>query len=493
MAPERRGQSAGGRKKKANGAPAPRKELRKPLSASHDTDDTQVSYTNAVPTGLLALSACREVEEDVSHETKGDISNVRTQRRARVQTRSSSLANPDISHSGSPMVTRIVDEFCRACHDANALTLCVACGARVCSHCLEVNSGVPYLCTGCHDPQEPYPHRILPGVRSRGGPRAVDHGPVILISFFLEGSDVVGSPVTSAYHALHSYFGDNIAHMVVKFDLTEDMDTGPLTGVIQGLIKKLRSPTFRRCSRFIVSLTTHSDPERGDVHVVANNLGAIPVDQLLELLIPAELQEILQRGGEPCHNLFFFFVCGAVVNLDEPRALIRSFSKGKTFKEVVAFTKEHFQPFFAIQWFTDAIERVFIRGYESVDRTLLDEHRRLGQHTGFVIFSKKCVTVYEWSHPIHQPFGHRISSQCPDCNRDGTLEKRRIPGKTNASNGHALRCKHCKEAKIYELPSDSTWFNGQVPDERCHCAWVRKVILFSEPQSINSKLDPVES
>ncbi|KAH6873863.1 hypothetical protein BKA70DRAFT_1449973 [Coprinopsis sp. MPI-PUGE-AT-0042] len=310
----------------------------------------------------------------------------------------------------------------------------------------------PFYCIRCWDPEEAYPHEIKGDHAVRASLPELNLGKTAVISFVLAGSEDFGDPT--------------------KAGLT------PLTATSKGmlighLMEELKSPAHQDIDRFLVSLTSHSDPSTGNVHTCPNNQTAAPLAEVLSILLPPEMRTILRRGEGPSHNIFVLHSCGAVV-----------LAADDVFKEVVAFDQEHLQPALTYGFITDASRAYFVYNYASMT-TVLGDHHTLGAHTGLVIFTKALATRFIWCHPVKQPFGERVSSQCKNCKRcPGFVKVRADQGSETRPNFDLAllrRCKGCGDSTRYSFPAEGKWLKNRPPGEDHRGAWL--VVPLTEPES----------
>jgi hypothetical protein len=134
------------------------------------------------------------------------------------------------------------------------------------------------------------------GCRSRENTSTVDSSPTIFLSFVLAGTDIAGSPDRVAYHSTHTYFQGNLALIEVHFDFSEG--TAAVSRMVSKLVSILESNEFKGCdsrpslfwprltssitrfNRLMVSVTSHSDPTRGDLHTEPEDGGSASVTEV---------------------------------------------------------------------------------------------------------------------------------------------------------------------------------------------------------------------
>ncbi|KAH6911899.1 hypothetical protein BKA70DRAFT_1422613 [Coprinopsis sp. MPI-PUGE-AT-0042] len=339
----------------------------------------------------------------------------------------------------------------------------------------------PFYCIRCWDPEEAYPHEIKGDHAVRASLPELNLGKTAVISFVLAGSEDFGDPTKAAFDALNSYLKGNVIFFRITFNFSSMAAVKRLIG---HLMEELKSPAHQDIDRFLVSLTSHSDPSTGDVHTCPNNQTAAPLAEVLSILLPPEMRTILRRGEGPSHNIFVLHSCGAVVRLKRPINDLKVLAADDVFKEVVAFDQEHLQPALTYGFITDASRAYFVYNYASMT-TVLGDHHTLGAHTGLVVFTKALATRFIWCHPVKQPFGERVSSQCKNCKRcPGFVKVRADQGSETRPNFDLAllrRCKGCGDSTRYSFPAEGKWLKNRPPGEDHRGAWL--VVPLTEPES----------
>ncbi|KAH6919056.1 hypothetical protein BKA70DRAFT_1417053 [Coprinopsis sp. MPI-PUGE-AT-0042] len=365
-------------------------------------------------------------------------------------------------------------DLCIRCHNGGTLLLCETCDVGTCTMCLIMDDpNEPYICIRCWDSDEPYPHEITGEHAVRTSVPRLNFSKTAIISFVLGGSDEFGDPTKAAFEALASYLRGNVVLFEIVFDFTSKAG---VKKSIEQLVEELNSHDHQDINRFLVSINSHSDPARGDIHTSPNNKASAPLGELLAFLLPPQLRAILKRGSsQNSSNIFFLHSCGSVVRLSQPRNDLKVLASSQLFNEVVAFDQEHLQPALAYGFMTDACRSYFVYNWSSITGVLADHHV-FGAHTGLVLFTPDATTKFIWSHPVRRPFGQRISVQCKACKRDkGFTKERHDPGsqtKPKFDKKLRLRCKHCRVETLYSKAEDAKWFGGHSPAEDHHGAWL---------------------
>ncbi|KAH6912313.1 hypothetical protein BKA70DRAFT_1423022 [Coprinopsis sp. MPI-PUGE-AT-0042] len=204
---------------------------------------------------------------------------------------------------------------------------------------------------------------------------------------------------------------------------------------IAQLIKELESPKHQGINRFLVSLRSHSDPDRGDIHTAPNNLRSAPLGEVLDFLLPTKLRTLFKRGGGSPRSIFMLHSCGYIVSNPQPLKALNTIASEGVFTEVVAFDQWRLQPALTYEFMTDACTNFFLYNRKSVTRVLPDHHV-FGGHTGLVVFAEQGASRFLWCHPVTRPFGERISSQCKACMHadPGFKKERADPGSQKKAN-----------------------------------------------------------
>ncbi|KAH6907118.1 hypothetical protein BKA70DRAFT_1428637 [Coprinopsis sp. MPI-PUGE-AT-0042] len=367
-------------------------------------------------------------------------------------------------------------DLCIRCHNGGTLQLCEGCEVSSCTVCVVMKDpNELFWCIKCWKSEEPYPHTIIGDYAVRTSTPRLNLGKVAVISFVLAGSEDFGDPTRAAFDALASYLRGNVILFKVVFDFASKAG---VKKSIQLLVDELMTHDHQDISRFLVSINSHSDPARGDIHIRPDNKGSAPLGELVAFLLPPQLRTILERGGAPSRNIFFLHSCGSVTCLPQPINDLKVLANSGSFNKVIVFDQERLQPALAYGFITDATRSYFIYDWPCMTGVLTDHHV-FGAHSGLVVFAKDATTKFLWAHPVHQPFGQRISPQCKACKReDGFTKEQTDPGSQTQpvySKELFLRCKNvkCKAQTLYSIPKGGKWFKNQPPAEDHHGAWLQ--------------------
>ncbi|KAJ3548788.1 hypothetical protein NMY22_g1131 [Coprinellus aureogranulatus] len=420
--------------KKSTGAPAPRRQLvgqTPSLQSTRVTRSRTAARTELKPSGDSDnYMATREGQPDAPYKylevvQEGDPSDLRTP--------------------------------CILCHNGDEVWICALCDGSMCTTCVRIEHPEKhqFVCLACWPKTEAYPHEVNGAYAVRSNPAPLDASPVVVIEFRLIGMKAEGHPSRDAYLSLRSYLGYKAAHIVVPFDFDKEKD---VEGAIEELIHVLQN-RFDKACRFLVTLQSHADPDRGDIHVVPNNRGASELEDVLASLLPDNLRRVLMRGGSPSENLFILF--------------------GELFHEVVAFEQERFQPDLSVHFIRDTVRSVFCFKRRSV-MTVIGDHHVFGAHTGVVVFKEGSMTQYIWAHPVKRPFGQKVGPLCHHCKKSAGFVKK-------ASDNHSghqrprfdvafkLVCKACGVSTPYSMPDGVEWVD-RAPGQDHHGAWLMRVV-----------------
>jgi hypothetical protein len=163
--------------------------------------------------------------------------------------------------------------------------------------------------------------------------------------------------------------------------------------------------------------------------------------------------------------MLFMLACGSVVGSDQSiRALRRSLNRwvhvsayimcitnqvSNSFRiqDALAFDAKHLAAVRTAELLTNLTESVIIEGYnftEALEHNI-KECLSLGKHTNVIHLTLTSITRYLWAHKEYQPWGQRLSLQCPQCgilNPWETTFSQRIPG-------YSVGCKNDSCGKEY--------------------------------------------
>jgi hypothetical protein len=117
--------------------------------------------------------------------------------------------------------------------------------------------------------------------------------PLAIVSIFLQGMQDHG-PSRVAYEHVLPYLNGNACHVQLSFDfaspqgqasfltrlntLVDLFETGSLQRCVDNFFRHCSSNNVLRFRRFLVFLTSHSDPDRGDLHTSPSGFSAPPAE-----------------------------------------------------------------------------------------------------------------------------------------------------------------------------------------------------------------------
>ena len=120
----------------------------------------------------------------------------------------------------------------------------------------------------------------------------IDTTPLAIISIHLEG--IVDSTSLVTYHHLAPWLQGNLVlvDLVFNFDdpqnnfqsqldsMLQEFEEGNYKEYIHFYLFFLELNISIRWTRFLVVISTHSDPCTGDLHIALGNTGSVPVDEV---------------------------------------------------------------------------------------------------------------------------------------------------------------------------------------------------------------------
>ncbi|KAJ3761636.1 hypothetical protein EV360DRAFT_80065 [Lentinula raphanica] len=339
--------------------------------------------------------------------------------------------------------------FCAGCHDGGKLARCEGhilfedttppiCGRFMCygprgsRRCLELteaalqtgieDKNVAFVCPACWNNKTKQSERTVPyeGFFQRDQPEtsisnmlyavhSVRQGfgtlellPIATIAITLEG--MAHEPFDATVVELDSYYRASSVPFLkysISFDLSSKATLGAYIHEIDSLVKALELHSIKRVIMFI---TTHSTPDTGLLHFRPNNQGAESVQQVLKILIQAELARYLQSPD--VHASLFMLACGGAFMHQGDFDTFTDLVTVRTFRSITAFPAQDLQPLEAARWCQDFVRRVLIQK-QSVERALkwiCNSNGSLGPHSNVLIWYRS---------PIHSQSLHELSNQKP--------------------------------------------------------------------------------
>ncbi|KIM58291.1 hypothetical protein SCLCIDRAFT_10278 [Scleroderma citrinum Foug A] len=222
------------------------------------------------------------------------------------------------------------------------------------------------------------------------------------------------------YQSLADYFPHSSLDMLdVPFNLGMDEAATEYTRHAANLIEGLRQDY----KYVLIVLTDHTDEDRRDLFVGANESGCIAaacIDNFLDNIFRPFKRFVSD-------SLMFIAVCGSIINQSESLNLLRdSLAKFQVSNALV--TKSIVIHGFK---FTSALEHV------------LKESMALGMHTGIMHFL--LVAKYVWTHQDYQPWGQPLPMQCPQC---GAVKKWKLVQHWDGSYSFECRYRHSHQMTV---------------------------------------------
>ena len=186
----------------------------------------------------------------------------------------------------------------------------------------------------------------------------IDTTPLAIISIHLEG--IVDSTSLVTYHHLAPWLQGNLVlvDLVFNFDdpqnnfqsqldsMLQEFEEGNYKEYIHFYLFFLELNISIRWTRFLVVISTHSDPRTGDLHIAPGNTGSVPVDevsflsffviilnfwtlfQLFQVIFPERFHKILQRDKK---NILNLLACGALSSRPKSREDVKNIASKYVF------------------------------------------------------------------------------------------------------------------------------------------------------------------
>ncbi|KAF9047745.1 hypothetical protein BJ165DRAFT_1527009 [Panaeolus papilionaceus] len=275
-----------------------------------------------------------------------------------------------------------------------------------CSGCR--NGGKLWLCASCG------PLALKSAINTRESWLVCDTNPIAVINVRLTSVDPFDSPARTVYHHLATYLYGNAAYIELNFDFETSLSLQDYHCRLERVVHML-SPggNLSHIKRFMLFISTHSNPENGDLHCVSDNGGCTPFNEsFLRLLKQDELQS---ENLLPIRSMCVISACGGLLQFCEPVESLSDFSKMSGFAHVLAFSQMEFQAAFSTSFFTTFAINYFVHQKPHPEQSLLN-CSDFGAHSGFVCFTSSGeATQYFWSHKSLRPLGRAVVMQCPQC------------------------------------------------------------------------------
>ncbi|KIM40990.1 hypothetical protein M413DRAFT_28089 [Hebeloma cylindrosporum] len=343
----------------------------------------------------------------------------------------------------------IPGSWCSNCNNGGTVVLCTICDViSICTACLDfVGQEETFTCPACFlkvDKFGKYPYTFCAVTSSRQIWPKMIISPLVIISIHLEGMSDIPSLLT--YHHIRDWLRGNVVHIDLDFNF-DDVPHNDFETRLNNMLDAFdETGEFWEWSQFMVIVTTHSDPTNGFLHIGPNNVGSVPVQEMLEAIFTDRFQTVLCKSKK---NVLSLISCGALSSYTESRDQIKTFVDLELFEKVLCFSQPNFQPSATHKFMMDWAVSHFV--FERLNiSSFLSDHQSLGAHTDIVQFQPGNTTTFRWTHPSIRPFGIGISKQCPgdDCKR----LKTRLP-------------KKCKDEAMYTLPEDWDWVDKYKDDQ----------------------------
>ncbi|TFK64805.1 hypothetical protein BDN72DRAFT_861096 [Pluteus cervinus] len=368
-----------------------------------------------------------------------------------------------------PVPDGATDDYCSVCNDGGNMRSCNGCSRSFDEDCLPLGDRDEFWCPSCAGMKYPYTGKKVTNrasikeeeiIRTHAVynsmhllPRC-NSEPLMLLNFVVAGYDVSYPPTVLVFHQVKHYLRSNVVMVNIPFSLLNADEEEEFAKRMADLVDKLENE-LKKFRRFAVFITTHSDPERGDLHVVAGNRCSDTTKKCFGFLFPARLRSILKERGR--ENIMFLLVCGAVVEYKESAAGIVELGKEDLFGSIVAFNQEKFQFVFASMFLMEACVRRFVHNKYSLADALHVSHS-LGMHSDILEFTKagvegaerRIVRWYTLANPTTRPFGipNEIQCKCGQWNPD---RKTRVIAGVGRDKAYIVRCGECNFEKRWDV------------------------------------------
>ncbi|KAF8868252.1 hypothetical protein CPB84DRAFT_1696976, partial [Gymnopilus junonius] len=357
--------------------------------------------------------------------------------------------------------------WCSHCGNGGTIVLCSTCNTRsACAECLDnydfqEDDDLLFICLPCFlnnkaNGDVPYLWKIMGKTAICENWPKLNLDYMVIISIYLVG--MVDTPGRVSYEILQPWLQGNLIHFKIEFDCLTggrkfDNQMRTMLAILEG--------RFSKCTQFLVTITTHSDPRNRYVHVMPENHGAAPINKLFDQIFSEDFKKILKHKKEHS-NMLVMLSCGALLHIDTPRNFLEEFCKIKTFSKILGFTQEHLQIFFTTQFLMDLSVQYFIHDCYNL-RNVLPENQALGAYTNIMEFTLNVMTTFMWVHQGSHPNSQVYQSQCPLCGR------LKIEGPKVDKNGSVtFTCmfEGCVGRSIFEFPAGASWIMGKALDQK---------------------------
>ncbi|KAF8157346.1 hypothetical protein K438DRAFT_341201 [Mycena galopus ATCC 62051] len=174
----------------------------------------------------------------------------------------------------------------------------------------------------------------------------------------------------------------------------------------------------------------------GDLWTAPGSLLASPPEQVLPILVPEGLQDLIKKAAG---SMLIFLACGSL-HSGESKVQAGAFVRRAGIQYGFGFTTKDFLPAVATTFLQDTVRAFFIGGYGKKFSHILATHYELGIHTDVVVYFHDGNTFrYTWHHPKLHPYEQPLRVQCSNC---FTLEMHDIADYSEDKVVLRCRCKH---------------------------------------------------
>ncbi|KAF8801923.1 hypothetical protein BYT27DRAFT_7114038, partial [Phlegmacium glaucopus] len=195
------------------------------------------------------------------------------------------------THTGGNLVYTIkgpklpVGAWCSGCRNGGTVVLCTTCETiSICTDCIdfkEDEESTLFECPPCFlkkDNKAIYPFSFKAVSSTREHWPKILTTKLVIISIHMEGMDDTPSLLT--YYHLHPWLQGNLVHIEMDFNF----DDGPhndFESQLGLMLDAFETGDLQECTQFFVMITTHYDPTSGYLHIGPNNIGSVPVNEVL--------------------------------------------------------------------------------------------------------------------------------------------------------------------------------------------------------------------
>ncbi|KAF8800814.1 hypothetical protein BYT27DRAFT_7116607, partial [Phlegmacium glaucopus] len=343
--------------------------------------------------------------------------------------------------------------------------LCTLCQINsICMECINFESEkddpdpIPFECPSCFLKQNKFgkfPFKFCSTSSTRQNWPQVLTTPLTIISIHLKGMNNTPSVVT--YYHLLPWLQGNLVH--VNLDFSFQSSDNDFESRLNTMLDRFKFGDLKEWCCFLIFITSHSHPNTGYIHMGPNNIGLVPIEELLNVVFSTHFQNILRCSNS---NILSLLSCGALSTRKDSKGAVKEFANRELFGKIICFDQPNFQTFFIHGFVMDLGLHHFIYNCTKLNNLLLDQ-QELGAHTNIVEFCPRNVSTFKWSHPGSRPMGVGISKQCHRCGWLKTMN----PTVSMDNLKVVLKCSQCKSMNTYNFPTGWKWVHGPAKrDER---------------------------